>query len=447
MGFETTEQAVTEDNAILNFQPRFVAVAETGLWNYQTIRFTENEIGGFVNNAYGGEVVADISERPDGRFYEWTSPAGKKAFALVAGSVVYFGNDATAIEKCLAVKRGDADSIAKNPKIAEGDRLAYGFISREGVAQIANIIGVSLAMQASEEGEVKSFIARVLPEILRNSLREMTWTATKTERGIEDRFSISTEGDVAAILSETIVPAPPGDGSSEYFLPPNAASVTRYNLRDPQVAWRSVLLTTKRLAGDFSGELIASFGGSVFEPYGIDDAELFLSAVGPVIHTVRFDPEGERIIAVATARDIEKAKRSAAEEIDFSKPPETRDDAQIWKSGDGETAFTVIGSTIIAGDAADAEKFLAWKLRRDPPPESPGIFAEFSSSDAAAVTAATDTESAAKIVDVLTARKEANESFRLRYLTESRFNQNGIERRTISDFGLIGSIITQFGGQ
>lgn len=443
-GFETREQMLTEENAILNFQPRFVAVAETGFWNFQAIRFAENDIGSFVNNAYGGEVVADMADRPEGRFFEWTSPTGQKAYALVSGSLIYFGNDESAIEKCLAVKRGEADSIAKNPKIGDGDRLALGYISAEGVAQIANIAGISLAMQTSEEGEVKSFIARVLPEVLRNSMKDLTWTAAKTERGIEDRIVVTSEGDLAAIFSETIVPAPRGDGANEYILPPNAASVTRYSLRDPQIAWRSVLLSTRRLAGEFNGQLIASFAGSLFEPYGIDDAELFLSAVGPVLHTIRFEADGDRAIVVGEALDLEKIKRSAAEEIDFSKPPESRAAAQIWKSADGETALIVIDKTVIIGEASDAEKFLEWRLNRGPAVESSGAFAEFASSDAAAVTVAADVESAAKIVDIFSERKNANESVRLYYITESRFNQNGMERRTVSDFGMIGAIIANF---
>ena len=446
-GFQTREQAVTEDSSILNFQARFVAVAETGMWNFQALRFTENDIGAFVNDAYGGEVVADIVDRPDGKFYEWTSPAGQKAYALVAGSVIFFGNDESAIERCLAVKRGEADSIAKNTRIGDGERLAFGFVSNEGVAQISNILGVLLAMQSSEEGEVKGFVARVLPEILRNSTKELTWTATKTEKGIEDRFIITSQGDLAAILSETIVPAPRGAGANEYLLPPNATSVTRYNLNDPQIAWRSILLSAQHLAGDFNGEIISSFAGSVFEPYGIDNPELFLSAVGPVIHTVKYEPDDERSIVIADARDIDKIMRSVKGEIDFSRPPENRDGATVRKSDDGETAFITIDKTVIIGESEAAEKFVTWRLRREPSAESSGIFSEFSSSDAAAVTAASDVETAAKIVDLFTERKDTNESVRLRYVTESRFNRNGIERLTISDFGLFGSIITYFSRQ
>jgi hypothetical protein len=37
--------------------------------------------------------------------------------------------------------------------------------------------------------------------------------------------------------------------------------------------------------------------------------------------------------------------------------------------------------------------------------------------------------------------KNENERTAIQYRIETRFNQNGVERRTTSDFGLIGSII------
>ncbi len=160
-GFETSEQSVTEENAVLKFQPRFVAVVETNAWGWQATKFIENQLGEFVNDVYGGEVEMEMTPRNDGKFYVWTAQDSRKAFALQQDSLVFFGNDETAIERCQAVKRGEADSIAKNPKITDEDRLAFGYVSPDGIGQIANIAGVSMAMGASEEDEVKSFVAGV----------------------------------------------------------------------------------------------------------------------------------------------------------------------------------------------------------------------------------------------------------------------------------------------
>src|SRR2546423_89635 len=83
----------------------------------------------------------------------------------VIDSLIYFGNDESAIDKCLTVKRGEADSIAKTGKLSTrpGDILASGYVSHDGVAQIASIIGIKLASELSEHSEVRSGIAAIIP--------------------------------------------------------------------------------------------------------------------------------------------------------------------------------------------------------------------------------------------------------------------------------------------
>jgi hypothetical protein len=66
---------------------------------------------------------------------------------------------------------------------------------------------------------------------------------------------------------------------------------------------------------------------------------------------------------------------------------------------------------------------------------------QFASSNAVGTTVANETESFGKLIDVLAEPKNENERTAIQYRIETRFNQNGVERRTTSDFGLIGSII------
>lgn len=443
-GFETSEQPVTEENSVLNFQPRFVAVAETNAWNWQAVSFTEDKLGEFINEVYGGEVQLETYPKYDGKFFVWTAQDGRKAYALVQGSVIFFGNDETAIEKCLAVKRGEADSIAKNPKVTDGERLAFGYVSPDGVAQIANIAGISLAMNASEESEVKSFVARVLPEMLRNSVKEITWTAAKTEHGIEDKFAIRMNAEVSQVFNETLVPSGLKATNLAELLPADVVSATRYDLRDPQAAWRSVVLTAQKQTDAVSGNLIAAFSGSLFEPYGIEDAELFLSAVGPQILTARFDAEGEKGVVIASVKSAENIKKGIAKEVNFTKAAEKQGSADVWKSEDGEIAAAFVGGKIVLGDAESVSECLRAN-QSGANLTKHLLFKQFSESGAAAVTLASDTESAARVVGVLTEEKNENERLPVSYLTETGFNKNGIERRTVSDFGLIGTITEHFG--
>lgn len=438
-GFETSEQPVTEENAVLNFRPRVVAVAETNAWDWQTSNVVEHKLGDFVTDLYGGEVEVDVTPRQDGTFYTWTSTGdGRKAYALQQGSLILFGNDESAIDRCLAVKRGEVESIAKNQKVlGDGDRLAFAYVSPEGVGQLANILGVTMALGASEEEEVKSFVATVLPEILRSAVKEVTWTATKTDAGIEDKVAIKLDDESSHVLDTTIVPGDDRSITLAEFAPAQFFTVTRYRLRDPQIAWRSVVLTAKKKTDETSGALIAAYSGSVFEPYGIEDPETFLSAIGPHILTVKATADPDDVAVIAKVKDAAKIRAGVAKEIDFKLPPEKQFGGDYWKSADGEVGFGTVGDVVIVGDAGTVLKCLEAKQSQ---PNSE-LAQTLAASDAAAMTYGVDPESIGKLVEVFAERRNENEQIPMTYRTETRFNANGLERRTISDFGLIGEIL------
>lgn len=443
-GFETKEERVTDENSILNFQPRFVAVAETNAWNFQAIKFAENKLGEFVNDIYGGGVELERFPRFDGDYFIWTAQDGRKAYGLVIGSVIFFGNDETAIEKCVAVRKGEAESIAKNSKLPNGDFLASGYVSPDGVAQIANIATIQLAVGAGDGEEVRGFIARVLPEILRMSVNEVSWTATRDEpsKRMTDQFSISLVPDVSSALSGSLAP---GDADLDLsrFIPANFVSSTRYNLKDAQIAWRGVILTAQSRTDQVSGSILSIVSASLFEPYGVDDSELFLSSIGSSIQTVKFDSDGEEVAGVAMIRDLEKMKRSLSKDLDLAAKPESFENAEIWHSKDGEIAFGMVERHAFFGEKSAVEKCLT---ARNNGQNLVGTFVLgpiLMSSNSPVVTVGTDGETARRVAAVLGVAKEGNESVAEPYSTETTFNDKGIQRRTVSNLGLIGWVIEQ----
>ncbi len=442
-GFQASEKPVSEGNAILDFKPHFVAVVETNAWNYQALSFTENKLGGFINEIYGGEVELVTSEKHGGTYFTWTGNDGRKAFALVRDSLIMFGNDETAIDNCVRVMNGNAQSIAANAKVSAfaPDSLASGYVSKDGVAQIANIVAVSLAIGAGEEAEVRNFISRVVPEVVRNSVTEVTWASRRLENGnLEDTYSIELEKDTAKVLSETLVAGSDPDPDLSRFIPIDHASATRYNFKDAQIAWRSVLLTAGANTDQVSGGLLTAFSSSLFEPYGVDDAETFLSAVGSPIQTVRFDPEGDEVAATARIVKMETLKRAVAKEFVLSKQPEKFENADLWRSADGDLAMATVEDRLVIGEAKSVERCLiARNQGRDLATLSTN--AKLGDFSAPVVTFGTDADPRATLVAVLSEKKGDNAALTQEYSVESRFSQNGIERRTVSDFGLVGAII------
>lgn len=448
-GFKASEKQVTEEQAILNFRPNFVAVADTHAWSWQTLALAENGLDGFIKQSYGEDVKLEKSYQNGGTLFTWTAKDGRKVFAFVRESLIYFSNDAAALEKSLAVGRGEAESLLQNESLARARRnaenpLAFGFVTNEGVAQIANLAGVSAAIEASEEGEPRSFISNVLPQILQKSVTEIVWTARKTEQGIEDLYRIQTATEVSSVLKETLIPASGKAAELAEFLPPNVFSVTRYNLQNPQIAWRSLLLSAARATDAVSAKILLVFSNSVFEPYGVADGEAFLSAVGSEILTARFDAEGEKSAAIVTVKDAEMVKKSLAAELNFKKEPEKTGEAEIWKSEDESLIAAFVGDKLILGDAGSVLQGLQAKQTGLNFTKT-GYFQRLFGSETIVTTFSKEIGGTEEIVEVLGNAKETNEPAVTTFLTETRFKQSGFERNTVSDFGLIGMILEQFG--
>ncbi len=447
-GFEASEQKATNENSILNFKPHFVLIADTHAWNSTAVSIAENQIGVFAAKTYGDGVKLEKSEKADAKFFVWTSSDGRKLFSAVSGSVIYVGNDESLLDKCLSVKRGESENLLKNENLARArenaageNRVAFGYVSPEGIAQIANLAGVSTAIEATEEDAGRSFIAQVLPPMLRNTIKEIVWTANKSEQGIEDNVFVSLDNETTSIFKETLVASSKIQTNPAEFLPPDVFGATRYNLKNPLVAWRSLLLVTAKNTDALSGKILVRFSNSLLEPYFVKDAEIFLSAIDSDILTAQFDVDGEKSIVIVTVKNADNLKKAISDEINFKTPSEKRENADVWQSKDKQIAAAFVENKLILGDAESVFKCLQAKQSGQNFTKNRS-FQKFSESGAATVTFAKDTDSAEKVVKVLANARE-NKTAITAYATETRFTEKGIERKTVSAFGLLGTILEQ----
>jgi hypothetical protein len=458
-GFETSEEKLTDENSVGRIQPHFVAIADTHAWNWQAVRFAEQKLGAFVAEVYDSEPTLEKSDKNGGKYFVWTAKDGRKAYALVIDSLIYFGNDESAIDKCLAVRRGEADNISKTGKVPAADpaTLASGYVSTDGIAQIANIIGLKFASDASEDSEVQRAVADILPQLLRNSVTEIKWTSSRGEYGIEDKYLVTMPPEVANVFNETLAPGDNNQITQEVDttliaeLPPNAASVTRYNLKNPQIAWRSILLVAQKQSDTVAGKMIAEFAAALFEPYGIRDPELFTSAVGGEhdmgrnILTAKLDPDGEEPVVIATRGNDLQILKSLELEL---KPPKTviEGGTNLWSTPDGDLQLVFDGNGAGIGSKKNLAACLFW-TQHNPYELNYEPFRQLALSTAPITTVTQDGESAAQIVDMLAEKKSDNAKIIRNAITETRFTKNGIERRTVSDFGFIGWIIAQLANE
>ena len=424
-GFETSEEKLTDEHSVGRVQPRFVAVADTHAWNSNAVAFAEKKLGSFVANIYDSEPTVEKTDKNGGKYFTWTATDGRKAFALVIDSLIYFGNDESAIEKCLAVKRGETDSILTTGKIPVPDptTLAQGYVSTDGIAQIAALVGLKFASEAADESEVQSAIAGILPQLIRNSITEISWTSTKTEKGIEDRYTVGMPHEVASVFNETMTASDVFDEEILAYTPADPEAITLYNLRNPQVAWRSLVLTANKGNSPLSGRIINLLAIGMFSQFGIDDPELFFGATGSSIAVVRYKEDDE---AAVVSRTTDAAKTSRSLSPDARKTFQSTD--AVFVGGDEKT---VRECRVVK----ESGKNLKYSGRRPK---------DLSMSPA--LTLGNDFETAPLLADFFSVGNADAARPHSSYITETRFTKTGIDRRTTSDFGLIGSIIAQLGG-
>jgi hypothetical protein len=206
MGFELSEEKVNDEQSIAKVQPRFFVVADTKAWNYQAVAFAEQKLGDLAAGIFGGEATLEESGKYGGKFFIWTAPDGRKAFALVIDSLIWFGNDENAIEKSLATRRGELPNIAGigKPQPSEPGMLGSGYVSADGIGQIANLAAMKIATETGDQGELRTVVAAVLPEMIRSSATEIRWASYRAEQGIEDRFTAVLTAERKAANSEVL---------------------------------------------------------------------------------------------------------------------------------------------------------------------------------------------------------------------------------------------------
>ncbi len=443
--FGTAANEVGADTAILNFKPHFVAVAETRLWSWQTNSLVENQINKFAREKLGENTRLEKSDKYNGKFYVWTATDNRQIFALAQASLLYFGNDENLIEKCAAVKNGAVESLAGNEFYAKNyapNNLASGYVSPAGVEKIAALAGIFAAAQTNESDDGKNFIARVLPQILQNTTEQVIWTARKTDAGIEDDFKFFLKPPLVSKIKENFVAANENQADLAKFLPADFFSATRYRLKNPLAAWRNSVALVAENTDALSAKLLARFSGSMLEPYGIANAEQFLNQIKSEIIVARFDENGDQSVVVARVENIADLKKSLTAEIKFNAPSEKSGNVEIFFSEDKNSAAAFLENVLVLGNAEAVKKCLQARQNTESKLKNQRL-EKFINSNSLVATFGKDADSADRIARVLTEKESEKMNLATFYLTETNFSEAKVERRSVSDFGLIGTILKQ----
>lgn len=461
--------AAADGGESLNVKPRVALVVETHSSAGRTLATIEKNVGNFALRAYENPRI-EKKEIDGAHWITWSSPSGERRIvAAVIGSVAIIGNDEKAVQACLAVRRGERPSLSGNLELEEArlrvpynGTLAFGFMSSQGATALSELVAAIYVGQLSEAAQERSIAANLVPQVAKKILGSIGWSTRLTDGGVEDSYFISLNNDAGARLRAALSPASADSVPAAGLLPADTYSLTRYETRDALTAWRGLNFSISSQLDPVLAILIPRFLEAALSPYGIEDSDLFLQAIGHRVVTARIENGGHSTVLIVEVRDEKTLRALVSKRLGANQPPvEVIGDAEMLSSTDEKRgAASFINGHLLMGPKESVRRCLYARQRG----EALVTLKDFEKSRGTAsivgtshvLTLTKDFVSAREFIIFIANQPVAHAGpvdakeldarlLQLSYaVSEMNFVEGGIERRTRSTFGLLGTLATQF---
>ncbi len=465
LGIETADASDT-----LKIKPRAALVVESHSGEGRTTAAVEKRVGDFARRAYGEPSVKH--EQIEGvAFTTWSAAGtGRRIIAAVTESLAVIGNDESTVRACLAVHRGERPNLAANSQLEEmrrraggGNSLAFGYVSPAGATRLLEVAAPFYADQVSSNQQVQSVAASLLPQLANKILGGAGWNARFANGMIEDRYFFALQDGIATRLRDALVSSDCQKSRAGDLLPVETYSISYYNFRDPEAAWQGLsAVVSSQLPAPFAF-FITNILKASLKPYGIDEPESFLRALGPEVVTARLDEPAERTLIIVEARDEKALREFVTKRLGTDRPlTEHIGDAVMLKAKDARRgAASFIAGKLMLGEVEDVRRCLGALAQNRTLALSETFRRAARSADApagptCAVTYTNNSGPARTFIETVAGSPEArqqafnNAEFgdalgHLAYaVSETRVVEGGIERITHSSFGQFGTLVAQF---
>ena len=295
----------SEEGDTLTIRPEAAFIVETHTSAWRIRETVEQALAEFAEKSYEHPTFQRTNVDQT-EYLVWTAPSSNRQIvATIDRSVVIVGNSQRAARACLEVRRGHSASLSQNPELRQmrtsltaPGSLAFGFVSSSHAAQLL-AIGTPLLIGRSP-GDLK--FERAIATGAAKVLGGIGWSCQRNRGGIEDRYLFSLQPSVVSRL-RPVFRGIATESQGLDLLPDDAHSITIYNFEDPAATWRTLSSAVSAQLDTLSAVVFTSLAKSALVPYGIEQPEQFLQAVGPELITARLKPDAERALLIARVRN------------------------------------------------------------------------------------------------------------------------------------------------
>ena len=283
---------------------------------------------------------------------EWSSSDGARHIvAAFAGTVAIIGNDEPSVLHCLEARRGKRPSLAGEKqlddlrqKVDATHSSVFGFVSKVGVKSLLQAFALYRAGSSSDAVTV----SQIFSETVGNLVEGLGWSSRFVDAMVEDRCSITLSQGVADKLRGSFVPEDRAVISELPFVPSDANSVSLYHFRDVEGVWldlNSVVASHADLIGSIATRPMLR---GLLKPYGIDDADTFVHAVGTRIQTIRLEEDSPSVL-VTEALDRQALRKIALQRLGSKPKTENVGDFELLLSSTDNWAASFADHHFLSG--------------------------------------------------------------------------------------------------
>jgi hypothetical protein len=349
----------------LTIKPLATLIIETHTTQRRMRPTLEAHIEDLARRVYGQPVSA--RKQIDGvDLSVWSSADGARhIIAAFADTVAIIGNDESSVMHCIEARRGRRPALAGEKqlddlrnKVGAPNATVFGFVSKPGVKSLLQAFSLYRAGASSDAVTV----AQIFADTLGNIVDGLGWSSRFVDGMVEDRCSIALAQGVADKLSDSFIPEAKLGLDDLPFVPPGTHSVSLYHFRDVEGVWRDLNAIISSRA-DLVGAIAARpMLRSLLKPYGIEDADTFVHAVGTRIQTVRLE-EGSPSVLVTETFDRQGLRKLTQQRLGGKPRTESVGEFELLLSSSDNWAASFADNHFLIGPAEAVRRCLQAKAQ------------------------------------------------------------------------------------
>lgn len=446
----------------LTIKPLGALVIETHTTQRRIRSVMERHLDEFARRSFGQPAL--VRKQIDGvDLVTWSSADGARhIISAFVGTVVIVGNDETAVLRCADVRRGKLSSLASNQQLAEMRRKVgasgaalFGFIPKAGIKPILQAWILRLAGSTQEATTVTQIFADTFGGLIDG----LACSSRFTENGAEDRCFLALSEGVAGKLRSSVVPEDQGLTRNLSFVPSDAYSVSLYHFRDLESFWRDLNALVSSRSDVLAAIAARPLLRSLFKPYGIEDPDSFVRAVGARVETIRLEKNSPSVL-VAEAFDRPSLRKLAQKRLGAAFKTESVGDADVMLSTSDSWAAGFADNQFLIGPGEAVRRCLQAKAQSQTLTSADAFRRSLSLIDVSlpitALTFTDDRHAAISFVELFSPHERSAFSTNAAAITDASrsvpyavsvtiLKDEGFEWTARSSFGLLGSLVVTFG--